>query len=248
MSETEALLVAYADGELDPETAARIEKLLEDDPEARRQVEIYRETAALLRAACSEHVYAAEGEALLPSKPGFFRHRRRRYGAALGLALAACVVGFVGGAQWRRGGSMDEPSFASEVAEYHAVFSREDKHLVEVPAERADEITTWLGDRLDRAITVPDLSAEGLQFAGARMLVFDGRPVAQFLYTRADGRPVGFCITRSEGQQSPLEVQSHEGERTAVWRDGRFAYVVVGEVGEAGIRQIAADAARQIQG
>jgi anti-sigma factor RsiW len=249
MSENEALLVAYADGELDPEAAAGIEKLLEEDPQARRQVEIYRETAALLRAACSERVYATEGETLVPPpRPSLVRHRARRYGAALGLALAACVVGFVGGTQWARGGPSDDSAFASEVAEYHAVFSQEDKHLVEVSAERAAEIITWLGNRLDRTITIPDLSAEGLRFAGARMLVFDGRPVAQFMYTRADGRPIGFCITRSAEPPSSLEVEGHEAERTAVWRDGRFAYVVVGEVGEAGIRRIAADAARQIQG
>ena len=36
-----------------------------------------------------------------------------------------------------------------KVAEYHAVYPRETRHLVEVPAEHMDDLTGWLGRRLN---------------------------------------------------------------------------------------------------
>lgn len=246
MTETDARLVAYADGELDPAAAGEVERLLEQKPAARRAVEIYRETAALLRAACGEHLYAEGSERLMPRRAPV-RRWAPRHRLALGTAMAACVVGFLGGWQWAHSGPAPGPSLAVEAAEYHAVFSRESQRMVEIPADRAEEITAWFGDRLHRPITVPDLSAEGLRFAGARMLVFAGRPLALFMYTRANGRPIGFCITLSDGR-SPVRVEQHDGERTAVWQEGSYAYVVVGDVSEDAIRRIAADAGRQVQG
>ena len=247
MSEDDTLLMAYADGELDPKAAREVEELLERDPEARRAVEIYRETTSLLRAACGEHAYAGESERIAPAAPRPAHRAWTRYGRTLMTAVAACVVGFLGGSQWLRSSQAANSSFASEVAEYHAVYSEESKHLVEVPAERAEEIVSWLGRRLDRPIKIPDLSAEGLRFAGARMLVFDGRPVAQFMYTREEGRPIGFCITKLDGGPTPIEVDRHDSERTAVWRDAEYAYIVVGETDKESIRTIAVDAARQTQ-
>ena len=58
MSLDQALLVAYADGELDATEARELERLLADDAAARQQVDIFRTTRALLRAACDDTVYA----------------------------------------------------------------------------------------------------------------------------------------------------------------------------------------------
>lgn len=48
-SETDEMLMAYVDGELDDETANRIERLLETSSEARHKVRIFRESAEWLR-------------------------------------------------------------------------------------------------------------------------------------------------------------------------------------------------------
>jgi len=48
------LLVAYVDGELDPDAAPDVEALLATDPHALQRVEMFRETAALLRDACGD--------------------------------------------------------------------------------------------------------------------------------------------------------------------------------------------------
>jgi anti-sigma factor RsiW len=247
MSDTDALLVAYVDGELDVEASLEVEKLIAADPRAQRAVELYRETAGLLRAACGEHAYAANVERLLPALPSVLRRAPRRYGWAVGAALAACVAGFVGGAGWAGWPASEQATLADEVAEYHAVYAREERHLVEVPAEQMDDITSWLGKRLDRRLEVPDLAAEGLHFAGARMLVVGGNPVAQLIYTRAQGRPLALCIAKLGATAAPVRLEQHGEQRTALWLDGTYAYVVVGEVGEDKLRAIAEQAARQLQ-
>lgn len=248
MSDTEALLVAYVDGELDAEATREIESLIAADPRAQRAVEAYRETAGLLRAACGEHAYAADAERLLPATPCVLRRAPRRYGWAAAAALAACVAGFAGGAKWAGWPAQpDQATLADEVAEYHAVYEREERHLVEVPAEHMDDITGWLGRRLERRLVVPDLAANGLRFAGARMLVVNGKPVAQFVYTRAQGRPMALCITKLEGTAAAVQLERHGALRTAAWQDGTYAYVAVGEADEGALRAIAEHAGQQLR-
>ena len=117
MSDTDALLVAYVDGELDAEASREIEKLIAADPRAQRAIELYRETSGLLRAACGEHAYAADVERLLPAAPCVLRRAPRRYGWAIGVAMAACVVGFAGGVGWADWPMPAQATLADEVAD-----------------------------------------------------------------------------------------------------------------------------------
>ncbi len=106
------LLMAYADGELPPEQVSRIEALLARDPEARKRVRLYRESAALARAAFAptleEPLPAALEERVremaredsrvirFPASP------RRRMLRRLALPLAASlalVIGFAAGSR-----------------------------------------------------------------------------------------------------------------------------------------------------
>jgi anti-sigma factor RsiW len=246
MSDNDALLVAYVDGELEPDSVRDIERLLAEDPRARQAVDIYRETSGLLRAACGEHVYAADPERFVPAPPCVLQRAPRRYGWAVGAALAASIAGFLVGTNWTGWTGSEAASLAAEVAEYHPVYASDQRHLVELPADRLDEITSWLGERLGRKLTIPDLSARGLRFAGARLLAVNGLPVAQLMYTRASGEPIALCLTRLAGAATGIRQLRFGAERAAVWQDGRYAYVVVGDAEAGSIQAIAEDAARQL--
>lgn len=237
MDETAALLVAYVDGELDESRRSQVEALLAADPNARETVRVYRETAQLLRAAYGTEAAARPATAV--------RRQRVSYGWAA-TALAACVAGFVAGAAWASWPKSPGVEFAAEVAEYHEVFARETRHLVEVPAADMSELTQWLGKRLDRRLEVPDLTSEGLRFAGARMLVVGGRPVAQLMYTRAEGLPMALCVTKLEGGARPIQEERFGAQSAALWQDGGYGYVVVGEAAPGVLRAVARDAAGQL--
>jgi anti-sigma factor RsiW len=156
---------------------------------------------------------------------------------AAGLLLGA--AGFAAGALW----AADAPrsghqELLDSIAGYHRLFEGETRHLVEVGADRRDELVAWLGRRLGRTLAIPDLSRLGLTFAGGRMLVINRRPVGQLLYVRPGAPPVGICIARGDAPQSRF-VEERGGLRLASWNSGGYAYVVVGEMTEEKARGIA---------
>jgi anti-sigma factor RsiW len=62
-------LIAYVDGELAPDEAREVERLLAADNEASALVRVYRETAKVLREACADGFYAAPRHAEESDEP-----------------------------------------------------------------------------------------------------------------------------------------------------------------------------------
>ena len=112
-----------------------------------------------------------------------------------------------------------------------------------MPADQSEEIARWLGARLQRPIEPPDLRAEGLRFAGARMWISDGKPVADLLYTRAAGLPVALCIVHAIDEDAPkagsIAVAARGDLRVASWQSGGYTFAVVGDLTAAQARDIA---------
>ena len=244
MDINDILLMAYVDGELDPETARAVQAAIEADPAARAKMETYTQTSGMLRSAFAAEFYAGHADLLR-----LRRRARRQISRRVATAAAACValllVGFGGGRYSALGGSGLD-GFLDEVAEYHEIYAQETTHLVEIPAEARTEFEAWLGSRLGRSLTVPDLVAQGLRYAGGRMLVVAGKPVADMTYTRQSGPPVALCVTRLGGHKERLRADERGGLRVAGWTDGAFAYVLVGELDRAAAMTVATAAAAQL--
>jgi anti-sigma factor RsiW len=115
-----------------------------------------------------------------------------------------------------------------QVAQYHRIYAREQRHLVEVPADETPHIEAWLGKRLDLPFKVPDLAAFGLTFKGARMLVINGEPVAQLVYLPADGRAFALCVIHSKGEDKPLADSKQDDLNLVSWRVKGYGFVVIG--------------------
>jgi anti-sigma factor RsiW len=246
MSDTDSLLLEYVDGELDIGVVQEAERLIATDARARRKVEMFRETASLLRAACSESFYLGD-EGVLPSATVPLRRTRRRYGWALAASIAAgVIIGVSGSAMWVGLPRTERALLIDEIAEYHPIYSRESKHLVEIQADRADDLAAWLGMSAERRFTVPDLTVAGLHFAGGRMLVANGRPVAQLMYTRDRGLPVGLCLTRMDGKPAAVSIDTRGALRLASWEDDGYAFVIAGEIDEATARDLAGKVRAQL--
>jgi anti-sigma factor RsiW len=238
-------LMAYVDGELPAEEAREVEALIERDPEAQRLVEQFRQTASLLRAACADGFYANPTLRLPPSRRPF-AGAWRRYASIAAAAVVALLFGFGGGMLAARWPTSEREHLVSEIAEYHSVQSKETKHLVEVPSAEADDLKTWLGRRIDRHLEVPDLRATGLKFAGGRMLVIDGKPVAEFMYTRANAPPVALCIARTGVETAGMRVDRYGDLHLASWVAGGYAFVIAGILTPAEAEAVAEQARAQL--
>ncbi len=100
---SEDLLMAYADGALSGEEAGRVEALLERDAKARERVRLYRETAALARAAFNDVLEEPVPERLVEAARGrgrgrivaFPEERVRRWALPLAAGIALVIgIGF----------------------------------------------------------------------------------------------------------------------------------------------------------
>ena len=188
----ENLLVGYADGELDAATTAGVEAYIAANPDAERMLALHRETPAFFRAAFAGGLYAKGPTTVAPA----IRPRRpvmRRW-MAMAAALMLAVLGYGAGAAWPDLLVSGRSRMLSEVAEYHAVYSRETVHLVEVPAAQIDHLKAWLGRRGKGTLFVPDFTAAGLTFAGGRGGGGRGAPGGGVAEKRGNSRPHRGCL------------------------------------------------------
>lgn len=132
-------------------------------------------------------------------------------------------------------------TWLDDIADYHRIYSRQARHLVEVPANDAAHIVEWLSASTGVKFQLPDLSAEKLTFEGARLLVAGGKPTAQLLYRDADNEVFAICFLQSE----PVEDRTSlaESMRNDIglvsWQKGNASYVVVGPSADPNLERIA---------
>ena len=238
-------LVAYVDGELDATTAREVERALETSPTARNTVNQLRVSAALVRAAFAEALHEPPPAGLvaqLRAAP------RRRWSARQWLPIAASialVVGLGAGALVTRqvertaAGNRSIGRLVEDVADYHRVYAREQRHLVEVGSAETPHIEDWLGKRLNGPLQIPDLQKQGLTFRGGRLLTFEGRPMAELIYTPADGPPIGLCITFAMPGMSGAATEQRGDLTIRHWVDNGYVYSVVGWADDRRIQAIA---------
>lgn len=233
----DSILVAYVDGELDAGTARAVTEALTRDSEAQEKVQLLRESATLVRAAFQSPAYEdvppdlAKRIDKLTVAP--MRRANWRIAASLAASIAVAILAFAGG-YVLRGMGTESADFANrlidEVAEYHVVYAREGKHQVELSADQRGELEAWFGQEFHRRFTVPDLSAHNLTFRGGRLLVVDGHPVAQLLFSHPGDpeRPLALCVTRGSPGNQPVRLEREQGVNLALWQSKGFVYVLVG--------------------
>jgi len=254
-------LVAYVDGELPAAEAREIEAWLAGDAEAqqlRRDLQEDRVAlrglfSAVLREPVPPNLGASIGGATVVRAPTSgavveLPRRSRPLGLRLAAASIACLAigglaGFLGG-QYQARQEMaavqpQPPSWIMQVAQYHRIYAREQRHLVEVAAEETPHIEAWLGKRLELPFKVPDLGAFGLTFKGARMLVINGEPVAQLIYLPADGRALALCVIHSKREDKPLTASQQDDLNLVDWRVKGYGFVVIGWEDQTRLRAIA---------
>ncbi|MHA3913414.1 anti-sigma factor family protein [Halovulum sp. GXIMD14793] len=244
MSEIGEKLSTYLDGELTAEESARVEKLLEIDPEARAEMEMLiaanssacdafdemlNEPAPLaLYRALDEAPKAEDDKPARPATvsrlPGW-----AAMAAAAVLAVLAGTGGYMAGRSTSPAGmQVASAGWLQDIAEYHVVYASQKRHLVEVGADEADHLQTWLSNTVGASFQIPDLTA-------------------QLIYTDASGKVIALCIIQSDKPATDAFKQDVINGVTMVeWRDGGAAYVIVGEEEAQKLKDVATAAATQV--
>lgn len=268
MTDFSLKLSAYLDGELDAAEAAQIEERLANDPKA--QAEFDALLVADARAFEQYDTQLSDPVALSLAQQIKATHLEtppivhslnpptRAHRPIWGAVAASLVIFVLGGA----GGYLikSQPStvvasgWLADIADYHAVYASQGRHLVEVSAAESDHIENWLGTTVGAQFTIPDLSQFDLTFEGGRLLVANGNPVAQLMYRQPDGTVIALCLQQNTAPQTSaphsgtqeFNAQTLNGFDLVSWKTEKASYVVLGPAQQANIAQIAAAAALDI--
>jgi anti-sigma factor RsiW len=205
-------------------------------------------------------VAAARGGADAPGSRRPIPSFGRRLGAApaslrrwrLGLPVAAALFGLlIGGATVYLGvgrlapgnaGAAGQPTLEATAANnlwldnaagYFKLFvSAGDNALVDVPATGDPrEVLQKITQSLPQQVRLPDLKPWGLDFRGARLIVVDGRPAAQLVYTTGNKAigPLALIIGSSKQPDIPPTFDHRQDVNLIYWRHQGRAYALVGQ-------------------
>lgn len=217
-------------------------------------------------------IAAARGETTEPQEAEIIVLNRSAQTAApppvrawgIGLAVAATLFGLViGGAGGYFGYGLTAPSaptggvastgtagwLDNTAGFYKLVVSTGDSAMVDVPATGdPGEALQKISQSLPQQVRLPNLKPWGLTFRGARLVVGEGRPAAQLIYT-TDNKAIG-PLTLTIGSSRQPDVAPTFDRRQDInllyWRHQGRAYVLAGQTDIGYLWGIANDIAWQL--
>lgn len=220
------MLMAYVDGQLDAADRQLVETHLAGAAEAGAEV------AQMQRQ--SDAIRTLYGPVLSEPVPAHLavtslrQARARARNAMLG-GLAAALVLFTAGlfGGWTLRSITDAPAMAdrliADAVSAHTVYVLEKRHAVEVDGAETDHLASWLSNRLQTNLAMPDLSGAGLAFLGGRLLPapeIPGGRAAQLMYEDESGARLTLYITPAPATALPRYELASLGLDTALfWSD-----------------------------
>ncbi len=243
-------LSAYMDGELSLNDASGVETLLANDPDAQAILDALMLADALaieqFQTQLNDPVPFALAQDIKAAEiSGPFAPHRPIWGT-LAASLVVFAMGGAGGYAINGQSAPAPDRWLADIADYHAIYASQDRHLVEVGADRASYIEAWLGNTVGTTFTIPDLSSFGMTFEGGRLLVANGKPVAQLMYRQPNGAVIALCLQRSNtapGETLEFKTQTINGFDFVSWTTDGADYVVIGPGGQPDLGAIATNAA-----
>jgi anti-sigma factor RsiW len=173
-------------------------------------------------------------------------------GSVVYLSVAKLLPGGIGGKQPAvEMAAADNLWLDNAVGYFKLAASAGDGALVDVPAT-GDAREAWqkISQSLPQEVRWPDLNLKpwGLNFRGARLVVADGRPAAQLMYT-TDNKAIGpltLIIGSSKEADTPPTLARRQDVNLLYWRHQGRAYALVGQTDVGYLWGIANDVAWQL--
>lgn len=228
---TEDALHAYLDGRLDSVRRDAVETYLKAHPDRRAEVETWRANDQALRTAFAPFAVAQSSDLSAP----------RRFPARAVMAASIALAFFLGGGSGyllsqTLGGQMSQTEslasgewLAREASDVFLTYVREVRHPVEVGADERDHLVGWLGNRIDKPFTAPQLEALGFELVGGRLLPIGGVPGAMLMYENTAGARATILLARNIGaRDTAFQFSQGNGVNTFRWVDGPLAYAISG--------------------
>jgi anti-sigma factor RsiW len=139
-------------------------------------------------------------------------------------------------------------ALAQEAEANHIVFAADHGHAVEIRAAQSEELARWLSGRLNRSITLPDLSAAGYRFMGGRLVATEHGPAAMLMYDDDHGTRITVYTRPVAGPPEdtktvPIRTQGAGGY---AWICDGLGYAVVSSTQGKDLRDVAVSVRHQV--
>ncbi|WBY02048.1 anti-sigma factor [Ramlibacter tataouinensis] len=262
----EARLHALVDGRLSAAGREHVQALLAADPDAARTAQAWQAQRHALRALHAEVLQEPVPPALAEAARHIGHEGRRldrwqRWGGTAASVALAFVVGWLAHMQW--GGSPGEllargsrplNDFGRQAVAAHVVYSPEVRHPVEVPAAQQEHLVQWLSKRLGRSLKVPDLSAQGYELVGGRLLPGEQGARAQFMYQNARAERITLYVGaidagkagRAAAGETAFRFTHEDGAASFYWVAQGFGYALAGRMDKGQLLPLAESVYRQL--
>lgn len=234
-SDTDLLVHAWLDDELEPARALELERHLDECPACGATYRRYARLRSAVQAApLYQHAPAGLRERVSAQwRPAPAPRAARRWAwdwAPLSTALAAALVVATGIAvllalELR---TLDVDRLAADAVAGH-VRSLLAEHLVDVQSTDQHTVKPWFDGRLDFAPQVHELAVQGFPLAGGRLDVLAGRRVAALVYRRRL-HAINLFEWPSAAAAAPLAT-TRDGYQLVGWSEGGLRYLAVSSAG-----------------
>jgi anti-sigma factor RsiW len=161
--------------------------------------------------------------------------------AAWALAASAAALLLVGGLigaaiTWQNGQRSTElaagtaAGWVERAAYAHSVFTPEPRHAVEVKAQE-EHLSRWLTARLKFPVKLFDLTEQGFQLVGGRLLPDGPGKSAQLMYENASRQRVTVYLRKpEEGADASFRYERHAELGLFYWVEAGAGYALVGSL------------------
>ncbi len=250
---TEDDLHAYIDEALDPARRGEVQAYLDGHPEVQQRVAAMAAQRRALRSAL-----APVAEEPVPPELSLARIIEARQSRWRGrwaptwrsAAAAVLMVGLGGVGGWFAHGAAPAASgiaaLKEEAAANYQVYAADHIRPVELRAGDQEELVTWISQRLNRPVSVPDLSRSGYRFMGGRLVATPHGAAALFLYDDDRGTRVAVLVRPMEVEGDTPMSPHQEGPLAGfAWADRGIGYGLVADAPSASLHPLANEVRRQ---
>ena len=248
---TDDELHALVDSQGLPDSLDALRRRLADDPQANDRLAHWKRQRDALRELHAQALQEAVPPALLQAAglakgSHLIGHSWQRYGGMAAAVAMAFAAGWFANARWQ--GDMQnsaatvaqvhlERDFVRQASLAHRVYVPEIRHPVEVTAMEQAHLVQWLSKRLGKPLKVPDLSAEGFELVGGRLLPGDAGARAQFMFQNSAANRVTLYLGAVDtaaagrsGQETDFRYESQGETPSFYWVDQGFGYALAGQL------------------
>jgi len=228
---SDELLVAYLDGELEPEQRQLIDNQLRNDPAITARLEQLAWGDLPFKAAFDSVLDQAPVERLqsmlqaLPPTQTPTLSRRSFLAVAASFAVAGVVADrlFM---NWPR--SESGQGWRASVAEYMALYTPQTLENLSVDPDSHIAQLSSVGRQLGLPLNPEAVSLPGAEFRRAQILDYDGVLIGQLTYLDPRHGPLALCITAAKKGAMAMSTEQRRGMNVVYWSNPSHAFMLIG--------------------